>query len=92
MRRGARRPAPASSRGGSGPPSPPPELLEAIKKGDLSATVFQNPEGQGAGGVRACVDHLSGKKLAKEILIPFELVTKANVDKFVAIANRVYIK
>jgi len=69
-----------------------PEALEAIKKGDLSATVFQNPEGQGAGGVRACVDHLSGKKLAKEILIPFELVTKANVDKFVAIANRVYIK
>jgi inositol transport system substrate-binding protein len=69
-----------------------PEALEAIKKGELSATVFQNPEGQGAGGVKACVDYLNGKKLPKEILIPFELVTKANVDKFVAIANRVYIK
>jgi inositol transport system substrate-binding protein len=69
-----------------------PESLQAIKSGELSATVFQNPEGQGAGGVKACVDHLNGRTLPKEILIPFELVTKANVDKFVAIANRVYIK
>jgi ABC-type sugar transport system substrate-binding protein len=69
-----------------------PESLQAIKNGELTATVFQNPEAQGAGGVKACVDHLNGKTLAKEILIPFELVTKANADKFVAIANRVYVK
>jgi ABC-type sugar transport system substrate-binding protein len=31
-------------------------------------------------------------KLPKDILIPFKLVTKANVSEFVAIAKRVYVK
>jgi ABC-type sugar transport system substrate-binding protein len=69
-----------------------PEALECIKKGELNATVFQNPEGQAAGGLQATVDYLEGKTLAKEILIPFELVTPKNVDEIMEIANRVYIK
>jgi len=69
-----------------------PEALESIQKGELDATVFQDPEGQGGGGIWGCYLHLSGVKLPKDILIPFKLVTKANVNDFVAIAKRVYVK
>ena len=69
-----------------------PESLAAIKSGDLAATVFQDPEGQGGGGVWGCYLAVKGVNLPKELLIPFTLVTKDNVDNFVAIANRVYVK
>ena len=69
-----------------------PESLAAIKSGDLAATVFQDPEGQGGGGVWGCYLAGKGVNLPKELLIPFTLVTKDNVDNFVAIANRVYVK
>ncbi len=69
-----------------------PEALDAIKSGKLSATVFQNPEGQAAGGLQAAVAFLEGSTPAKEILIPFQLVTKDNVDQIAAIATRVYGK
>ena len=69
-----------------------PETLAAIKKGDLAATVFQDPEGQGGGGVWGCYLAIKGVNLPKDLLIPFTLVTSANVDNFVAIANRVYVK
>jgi len=69
-----------------------PETLDAIKSGEISATVFQDPEGQGAGGIKACVDHLKEVKLEKQILIPFKLVGRDNVDQFIEIARRVYVK
>ncbi len=69
-----------------------PESLAAIKSGDFAATVFQDPEGQGGGGVWGCYLAVKGVNLPKELLIPFTLVTKDNVDNFVAIANRVYVK
>ena len=67
-----------------------PEALAAIKSGDLAATVFQDPEGQGGGGVWGCFLAVKGVKLPKDFLIPFTLVTPANVDSFVAVADRVY--
>ena len=67
-----------------------PEALAAIKSGDLAATVFQDPEGQGGGGVWGCCLAVKGVKLPKDFLIPFTLVTPANVDSFVAVADRVY--
>jgi ABC-type sugar transport system substrate-binding protein len=69
-----------------------PEALAAIKSGDLAATVFQDPEGQGGGGVWGCYLAVKGVNLPKDFLIPFTLVTPANVDDFVAIADRVYVK
>ena len=69
-----------------------PEALAAIKSGDLAATVFQDPEGQGGGAAWGCYLALKGVALPKDILIPFTLVTAENVDDFVAIANRVYVK
>jgi inositol transport system substrate-binding protein len=69
-----------------------PEALAAIKGGQLDATVFQDPEGQGGGGVWGCYLAMRGVKLPKDILIPFTLVDGKNVDAFVAIADRVYVK
>ncbi len=69
-----------------------PEALDSIAKGELDATVFQDPEGQGGGGVWGCYLALHGVALPKDILIPFKLVTKGNVGDFVAIAKRVYVK
>jgi ABC-type sugar transport system substrate-binding protein len=69
-----------------------PEMLNDIKAGKTSATVFQNPEAQGAGAMQACVDYLNGKKLPKQIVIPFVLTTSSNVNKVLTIANRVYPK
>jgi ABC-type sugar transport system substrate-binding protein len=69
-----------------------PEALDDIKKGDLDATVFQDPEGQGGGGIWGCYLALKGVKLPKDILIPFKLVDKSNVDEFLAIAKRVYVR
>jgi inositol transport system substrate-binding protein len=69
-----------------------PEALAAIKKGELAATVFEDPEGQGGGGVWGCYLTVKGVKLPKDLIIPFTLVTPANVDSFVAIADRVYVK
>ena len=69
-----------------------PEAIAAIQSGDLSATVFQNPEGQAAGGLTAAVWYLEGAKPDTEILIPFILVTPDNAADIAEIANRVYIK
>jgi ABC-type sugar transport system substrate-binding protein len=69
-----------------------PETLDAIKSGEIAGTVFQNPEAQGAGGIQACVRHLKGELVSRQILIPFVLVNKDNVDQFIAIAKRVYVK
>ena len=69
-----------------------PEALAAIKSGELAATVFQDPEGQGGGGVWGCYLAVKGVKLPKDLLIPFTLVDADNVDDFVAIADRVYVK
>ena len=69
-----------------------PEALQAIQNGELDSTVFQDPEGQGGGGIWGCYLTLAGVKLPKDILIPFKLVTTSNVNDFVAIASRVYVK
>jgi ABC-type sugar transport system substrate-binding protein len=68
-----------------------PEVLDDIKAGEIVSTVFQNPEGQAAGGIMVAAMYLDGKKdFPKEIMIPFQLTTKDNIDKIMEIANRVY--
>lgn len=69
-----------------------PETLGDIKSGDVAATVFQNPEGQAAGGLTVAEAYLDGLVVPQQVLIPFILVTPANVDQVSAIANRVYGK
>jgi ABC-type sugar transport system substrate-binding protein len=70
-----------------------PETLDGIKAGDIDSTVFQNAEGQAQGGVLAAAMYLDGvKDLPKEILVPFVLTDKSNIDQIMEIANRIYGK
>ena len=70
-----------------------PETLDAIKAGEIVSTIFQNPEGQGEGGIMAAAMYLDGdKSLPKQILIPFVPTDKSNVADIMKIANRVYGK
>ncbi|OJY88146.1 MAG: ATPase [Sphingobacteriales bacterium 40-81] len=59
------------------------DALQAVKDGRLDATVFQDAKGQGAGAVELAI-RLAKKEPVeqKEIFIPFQLVTKENVDGF----------
>jgi inositol transport system substrate-binding protein len=59
-----------------------PDALQAVKKGTLDATVFQNAEQQGAKAIEAAMKLAKGQPYEKETLIPFQLVTKENVSKF----------
>jgi len=58
------------------------EAIEAIKKGLITGTSYQQPEEEGRSGVRRAVEFLDGKKLEKEYTIPCPPITKANADKY----------
>ncbi len=58
--------------------------LAAIKEKRLTATCFQDAQGQGSMSVEVAVKFLKGEKVAKNYWIPFELVTAANVEKYFA--------
>lgn len=59
-----------------------PDALQAVKKGTLDATVFQNAQQQGAQAIETAVKLIKGQTADKEVLIPFQLVTKDNVAGF----------
>jgi inositol transport system substrate-binding protein len=59
-----------------------PDALQAVKKGELDATVFQNAQQQGAKAIETAVKIAKGQPFDKETLIPFQLVTKENLAKF----------
>lgn len=71
-----------------------PDGAQAVKDGEMYMTVFQNPVGQGAGAVIAAKNMIDGKaindgtdyELSEEsesiMWIPFEPVTKDNVDEY----------
>ncbi|MCC6286847.1 MAG: sugar ABC transporter substrate-binding protein [Chitinophagaceae bacterium] len=60
------------------------DALKAVKDGRLNATVFQDANGQGAGAIDLAIKLAKKEPVEqKEIFIPFQLVTKDNVDRFV---------
>ena len=59
-----------------------PDALQAVKKGTLDATVFQNAEQQGAKAIETAIKAAKGQVYDKQTLIPFQLVTKANLTQF----------
>lgn len=59
-----------------------PDALQAVQKGTLDATVFQNAEQQGAQAIETAIKIAKGQPYQKEVLIPFQLVTKENLAKF----------
>ncbi|GAX89652.1 sugar ABC transporter substrate-binding protein [Effusibacillus lacus] len=60
-----------------------PDALEFVKSGKLQVTVFQNAAGQGKGGLETAVKAARGERVEKFVYIPFELVTKDNVEEYV---------
>ncbi|MFT3704078.1 MAG: sugar ABC transporter substrate-binding protein [Agriterribacter sp.] len=59
------------------------DALQAVKDGRLNATVFQDSKGQGAGAVDMALQLIKKEPVEKkEVFIPFQLVTKENVDGF----------
>ena len=58
------------------------DALQAVKKGDLDATILQNSQKQGAGAIETAVKIAKGQSYEKELLIPFQLITKENINAF----------
>ncbi len=59
-----------------------PDALKAVADGKLAATVFQDAHAQGVTAVDLAYKLVKGEKVQHLDYIPFQLVTKANVDKF----------
>jgi inositol transport system substrate-binding protein len=59
-----------------------PDALQAVKKGTLDATVYQNAKQQGGTAIETAIKAAKATAFEKEVLIPFELVTKENLGAF----------
>ncbi|KLT18113.1 rhizopine-binding protein [Neobacillus vireti] len=61
------------------------DALKYVKDGTLNISTFQDPMGQGKGAVEAAIKAVKGEKAPKDnfINIPFQLITKDNVDEFI---------
>ena len=57
------------------------KLIEALEKGELNATVLQNPFNMGYLGVKTMMDVLAGKKVEKRVDTGCKLVTKDNMKE-----------
>jgi inositol transport system substrate-binding protein len=58
------------------------DALQSVQKGELNATVFQNANQQGARAIETAIKIAKKQPYEKEVLIPFELVTKENVGGY----------
>ncbi len=59
-----------------------PDALQAVKKGSLDATVFQDAKQQGGEAIATAVKAIKAEKFETKVMIPFKLVTKDNVMEF----------
>jgi inositol transport system substrate-binding protein len=60
------------------------DALASMKAGELKVTVFQNAAAQGQGAVDTALKILKGEKVPSIVWVPFELVTPANLDKYMS--------
>jgi inositol transport system substrate-binding protein len=58
------------------------DALQAVKDGRLDATVFQDAKGQGGTAVETAVKIVRREPFQKQVFIPFQLVTRENVDRY----------
>lgn len=58
------------------------QALDAVRAGRLDATVFQDAVGQGRGAVDAALAIVAKQPQDKEVMIPFQVVTRENVSQF----------
>jgi inositol transport system substrate-binding protein len=60
------------------------DALQAMQAGDLDVTVFQDAAGQGQGSLDAALALARGEAVEQKVYIPFQLVTPANINDFLA--------
>lgn len=58
------------------------DALVSIKAGEMAQSIFQNAKGQADSAFEVVETIKAGKAAPKEVLVPFESIVKANVDKF----------
>ncbi|RPD93072.1 sugar ABC transporter substrate-binding protein [Candidatus Pantoea deserta] len=58
------------------------DALNAMKAGDLDVTVFQDATAQGREALVTAMKLVKGEKVPKRVLIPYQLVTPANMNQF----------
>ena len=61
-----------------------PDALRAVKDGKMAATVLQNAKGQGRAALDLALKMANKEAVPKELMVPFELVTAENLDKYTA--------
>ncbi|MGL4648380.1 MAG: sugar ABC transporter substrate-binding protein [Caldilineaceae bacterium] len=59
-----------------------PDALAEMEAGRLDVTVFQDANGQGAGGIEAAYKLAKGEEVENRVWIPFQLVTQENYQEF----------
>lgn len=59
-----------------------PDALKAIKAGEMSQTIFQNAGGQAKAAFEVVEAIKKGEQPPAEKLVPFESITKDNVDQY----------
>ena len=62
------------------------DALQAVKNGRLDATVFQDAQGQGGGAVETAVRIVKKQPYEKRLYLPFQLVTRENVETVLEVA------
>lgn len=60
-----------------------PDALEFLQSGNLNITVFQDAKGQGRGAIETAIKVAKVEKVEKLNWIPFEVVTKDNVEQYI---------
>ncbi|GKW48248.1 sugar ABC transporter substrate-binding protein [Halomonas sp. NCCP-2165] len=58
------------------------DALDAMQRGELAVSVFQDPVGQGGGAVEVAIDLANGEPVESINMVPFQLVTPDNLDDF----------
>ncbi|MFC6339777.1 substrate-binding domain-containing protein [Pseudomonas sp. CCM 7891] len=59
-----------------------PDGLNAITKGDMAVSVFQDANGQAIGSVDAAVKMAKKEAVEQNVVVPFQLITPENVKDF----------
>ena len=60
-----------------------PDGLKALAQDKMQVTVFQDAVGQGKASVDVAQKLIKGEKVDSHLWIPFELVTRENMQKYV---------
>ncbi|CQR24783.1 D-ribose-binding protein precursor RbsB [Streptococcus varani] len=59
-----------------------PDAHKAIKAGEMTATIAQQPAKMGEIALQAAIDHYQGKTVEKQTVSPIYLVNKDNADQY----------